>query len=287
MFKCFRMTTKLIQFEFGHAFQGEDILTQDKYQKACLKHSESLEYAKIDCLYHNLEWRGIDYTNYQITKPVTVFAHSDYSLTDMLVQKYDKPFVKAIFSTNADCFDSRVEGIPHGLGEDCNDTETHPITGNKTILYDVLSQKKEYKHLCYMNFRVKTNYQVRAMTWNALVGKPFISKKLTEDHNINLVDRKQFLQDIFDSAFTICPRGNGIDTVRVWESLYCRAIPIVKRETAMRYFQDLPILWIDDWSEVESVSWLNKQFERIMDAQWNLDKLKIGYWEQRFLQASQ
>lgn len=280
------MATKLYDFEFGKEFTGEDILTQDKYQSVCLKHSEDLEYAKIDCLYTDFDWRGHMYKDYKITKPVTVFAHSDYSLTDVLLEKYNQPFIKAIFSTNADCFDPRVEGIPHGLGEDCNDSETHPITGNKQILYDVLSSKKEYKYTCYMNFRVKTNYAIRANTWNELVVKPFIYKKLTEDSNINLVDRKYFLQEIYDSRFTVCPRGNGIDTVRIWESLYCRTIPIVKRETAMRYFQDLPILWIDDWSEIESESWLNKQFERIMDSQWNLDKLRMKYWEQRFIQAS-
>ena len=276
---------KLYDFEFGRDFSGEDILTQDKYQSVCLKHPDILEYAKIDCLYTDFEWRGHIYQNYKITKPVTVFAHSDYPLTDSLVERYSQPYMKYIFSTNADCFDSRVEGIPHGLGEDCNDSETHPITGNKKIVYDILQQKKVYKHTCYMNFRVKTNYAVRATTWNQLVGHMFIHKKLTQDENINLVDRKQFLQDIYDSRFTVCPRGNGIDTVRVWESLYCRTIPIVKKETAMRYFQDLPILWIDDWSDIESESWLNKQFERIMDSQWNLEKLKIGYWEQRFLQA--
>lgn len=279
--------SKLNDFVFESAFVAEDILTQDKYMKACLKYPDIMEYAKIDCLYNNFVWRGIiTYDNYSITKPVTVFSHSDHPLTDSLLQKYEKPFIKHIFSTNADCFDSRVEGIPHGLTEDCNDTDTHPITGNKQILYDVLNSKKEVKHACYMNFRVKTNYSVRAQTWNSLVGKPFVHKKLTQDENINLVDRKQFLQDIYDSAFTVCPRGNGIDTVRVWESLYCRTIPIVKREPAMRYFQDLPILWIDDWNEIESVSWLNKQYERIMDSTWNLDKLKIGYWEQRFLNAA-
>jgi hypothetical protein len=280
------MTSKFYDFVFNDQFTGEDIITQDKYQTACLKNSDTLEYAKIDCLYNDLDWRGHSYRNYEITKPVTVFAHSDYPLTNSLFIKYYKPVIKYIFSTNADCYNEHVEGIPHGLGEDCNDSETHPITGNKTIVYDVLRNKKELKYGCYMNFRVKTNYNVRALTWNTLVEKPFIYKKLTDDHNINLIDRKQFLQDIYDSAFSICPRGNGIDTVRIWESLYCRTIPIVKREVAMRYFQDLPILWIDDWNEIESVSWLNKQYERIMDSQWNLDKLKIGYWEQRFLNAA-
>jgi hypothetical protein len=280
------MTTKLIDFIFEKEFTSDEILTQDKYMSVCNKYPELMEYAKIDCLYQTCpEWRGIDYRNYKITKPVTVFAHSDYSLTNTLLDKYNQPFIKYIFSTNADCYDTNVEGIPHGLGEDCNDTETHPITGNKMILYDVLKNNKEYKYTCYMNFRVKTNYNVRAQTWNQLVEKPFIYKKVTEDVNINLRDRKQFLQDIYDSAFSICPRGNGIDTVRLWESLYCRTIPIVKRETAMRYFEDLPILWIDNWNDIESQFWLRKQFERIMDSQWNLDKLRIGYWEQRFLNA--
>jgi hypothetical protein len=277
--------SKLNDFVFESAFSPEDIITQDKYMKNCLKYPDVMEYAKIDCLYTDFEWRGITYKDYSITKPITVFSHSDYPLTDALLTKYNTPMIKTIFSTNADCFDPRVEGIPHGLTEDCNDTDTHPITGNKQILYDVLATKKENKHACYMNFRVKTNYAVRATTWNQLVGHMFIHKRLTHDENINLADRKQFLQDIYDSRFTVCPRGNGIDTVRVWESLYCRTIPIVKKEAAMRYFQDLPILWIDDWSDIESESWLNKQYERIMDSQWNLEKLKIGYWEQRFLQA--
>lgn len=281
------MTTKLYDFVFENAFQKEEIITQDKYMAACMKYPELMEYAKIDCLYQTCpDWRGRDYRNYQITKPVTVYAHSDYALTDRIISHYDKPFIKYIFSTNADCFDNRVEGIPHGLTEFCNDTDTHPITGNQNILYDVLREKKEYKYSCYMNFQVETNRLVRVQTWNELVNLPFIYKKLTKTENINLVDRKQFLQDIYDSSFTICPRGNGIDTVRVWESLYCRTIPIVKRELAMRYFQDLPILWIDDWKEIESQSWLNKQFERIMDSQWNLNKLRIGYWEERFLNAA-
>lgn len=282
------MTTKLYQFEFEKQFQGDEILTQDKYMNICLKYPDLMEYVKVDALHETCkEWRGYNYNDYKITKPVSVFAHGDAPLTDRIVEKYNQPCIKMLFSTNADCyFNNHVEGIPHGLTEDCNDTETHPITGNKQILYDVLRQPKIFRYFCYMNFRLNTNYNVRAPVWNQLIHKPFIYKKITEDKNINLEDRKQFLQDIYDSAFTVCPRGNGIDTVRIWESLYCRTIPIVKREPAMRYFKDLPILWIDDWNEIESHFWLDKQFGRIMDAQWNLDKLRIGYWEQRFLNAA-
>ena len=48
--------------------------------------------------------------------------------------------------------------------------------------------------------------------------------------------------------FVICPPGNGADTHRVWESLYLGCIPIVKKSRIYPY--DLPIIQINDWSEV-------------------------------------
>jgi hypothetical protein len=56
----------------------------------------------------------------------------------------------------------------------------------------------------------------------------------------------------------------------------------------MRYFEGkLPILWVDNWSEVESKFYLEKHFEQIMDSEWDLDILKMGYWEKRFSSVSE
>jgi hypothetical protein len=55
------------------------------------------------------------------------------------------------------------------------------------------------------------------------------------------------------------------------------SIPIVKYEKTHHLFEDLPILFIDDWNEVNE-DFLNEKYEEIINKDWNIDKLKIGYW---------
>src|SRR6185437_1247060 len=42
-------------------------------------------------------------------------------------------------------------------------------------------------------------------------------------------DFEDYLDALASSYFCISPRGNGIDTHRVWEALYLRTVPIVTR----------------------------------------------------------
>ena len=56
------------------------------------------------------------------------------------------------------------------------------------------------------------------------------------------------------SMFVACPRGNGLDTHRFWESLYLGAVPIVVKKDVIPAFQYGPHLVIEDWQELEEIS---------------------------------
>lgn len=43
------------------------------------------------------------------------------------------------------------------------------------------------------------------------------------------------------------------DTHRLWKTLYMDSIPIVKYESAHHLFTDLPILFINDWKEINLI----------------------------------
>ena len=58
------------------------------------------------------------------------------------------------------------------------------------------------------------------------------------------------------------------------------SIPIVKKEFALNEFKDLPILFIDSWDEI-SEEFLNKKYDEITTAQWNMEKLKFSYWKDK------
>lgn len=63
---------------------------------------------------------------------------------------------------------------------------------------------------------------------------------------------RRYLRRLGEHQFSACPRGNGIDTHRVWESLYLGAIPVVERTVLSEHWTScgLPMVLIDDWTEV-------------------------------------
>ena len=52
--------------------------------------------------------------------------------------------------------------------------------------------------------------------------------------------------DLLLVRYVISPRGNGIDTHRVWEALYLGVIPVAERSALTGLYSPLPILLVDD-----------------------------------------
>ena len=137
----------------------------------------------------------------------------------------------------------------------------------------------------YMNFSLWTYPAERNHVWNLFADKEWVTKG---SHVATLEGRKEFLQTIRNHRFVLAPRGNGVDTHRLWEALYMGSIPIVQRHLALDEFQDLPIAWINDWSEV-TPSWLDETYARMTDPQivatYNMDKLRMSYWKSKITAA--
>ncbi|HSW85926.1 MAG TPA: hypothetical protein VLG49_00340 [Rhabdochlamydiaceae bacterium] len=81
-------------------------------------------------------------------------------------------------------------------------------------------------------------------------------------------------------AFSICPFGNGLDTHRVWEDLVLGCIAIVKSSTLDPMFEGLPVVIVQDWSEITQSN-LEKWVKEYGDAFTNplyREKLTNQYW---------
>ena len=62
---------------------------------------------------------------------------------------------------------------------------------------------------------------------------------------------RNFLDEIREHKFMICPQGHGIDCHRNWESLYMRRVPVMKDHLYFRRLMEgLPVLFVDKWEEV-------------------------------------
>ena len=73
--------------------------------------------------------------------------------------------------------------------------------------------------------------------------------------------------------FVLSPPGNGIDCHRTWESLYVGCIPIVIKNYIYDNFKNLPLLQVNDYSEVTSE--LLSSFN-IND--YSSEKLNMSFW---------
>jgi hypothetical protein len=49
-------------------------------------------------------------------------------------------------------------------------------------------------------------------------------------------------------AAMICPRGNGLDTHRAWETLYMGRLPILQHSALDPLWEDLPALLLNNWT---------------------------------------
>jgi hypothetical protein len=74
----------------------------------------------------------------------------------------------------------------------------------------------------------------------------------------------------------------GYDTMRMWEALYLKTIPIVTDCVALRHFQDLPVIFSKDFTEINE-NYLNEKYEELKNKEWNHEKLFMPYWKNTIL----
>ena len=83
--------------------------------------------------------------------------------------------------------------------------------------------------------------------------------------------------------FVACPRGNGTDTHRFWETLYRGSIPVVKRSIWSESIEKLgiPLIQLTNWNFEEFLS-LSEDFNEYEVVPRKIPSLWNNYWESNF-----
>ena len=97
--------------------------------------------------------------------------------------------------------------------------------------------------------------------------------------------RTELWRSMGQSAFMICPSGQGNDTHRVWETLALGRIPIVDRTSTSQVYDGLPVWLVDDWREFAEMS-EDRLSERLSDfvSRWDgyeWQRLTLSFWMSR------
>jgi hypothetical protein len=78
-------------------------------------------------------------------------------------------------------------------------------------------------------------------------------------------------------SFVASPHGNGLDCHRTWEALCLGNIVIVKRSPLDILYIDLPVLIVNEWSDITETL-LQDTINEFKTKIFNYNKLKLNYW---------
>ena len=176
------------------------------------------------------------------------------------------------FGQNVCVIHDKVESIPIGL----ENSQWFPEINKIDKMKQIIKTEKNHKNLLYINHNINTNPNERQMPYDLFKYSNFVDL----DYGINGSGFDGYLNNIYNHKFVLSPEGNGTDTHRLWECLYLNTIPIEKRNINNQFYIDLPICFIDDWSEITE-KFLESEFDRITSKSWNLEKLDFNYWKNK------
>jgi hypothetical protein len=110
-----------------------------------------------------------------------------------------------------------------------------------------------------------------------LRGNPLI------DFQPEKVPRLQLWREKTRYAFVVSPHGNGLDCHRTWESLALGNIVIVKRSPLDPLYQGLPVVIVNEWSEITAqnlLGWHRQHCKVFADPDFR-NRLTNRYWIDR------
>jgi len=172
------------------------------------------------------------------------------------------------------------------------------------IIIDTVNQKNEkyQDKLLFVNFKISNNYTERISAYKAVEGKEFctFSEIMFTEEQLNPPTEAfppiqtepydVFAREVSKHKFVLCPVGNGLESHRLWETLYLGSIPITRRNVNYSFYEDkLPILMVDDWSEITQEFLIQKSLEienKLTSGFYNLEMLNFSYWRDLIIEES-
>ena len=82
-------------------------------------------------------------------------------------------------------------------------------------------------------------------------------------------------------AFVVSPHGGGLDCHRTWEALCIGCIPIVKSSAIDLLYEDLPVLIVKEWKDV-NIELLTRTVDEFKNKKFDYSKLTLEYWVNKF-----
>ena len=198
---------------------------------------------------------------------------SETELSDIL----NHPKLIHWYSQNCVYEHAKMTKIPIGLDYHTQADMISPID-QEHILKMMVSKVKpfwEREIKCYSNFHF-VNYETMKFGYMRSHVIEAIPSELVFYEPV-VIDRLESWENQSNYAFVLSPHGNGLDCHRTWEALILGCIPIVKKSPIDVLYEGLPVLIVDEWSEINE-DLLKATVEKWKQIPISYYKLTLSYW---------
>ena len=184
----------------------------------------------------------------QIPCDFTIYTSHEDTPIDEYIEVPDN--VLKIYATNAVYNNDKIIPFPYGLQRKMNDDD------NRIEIMKELIEKDEHQEptkLLYINCGLgkERNAPERAYLPHFEQYNWATCRFNKDSMHFPYSMYREFLTEMRDHKFMVCPQGHGIDCHRNWELLYMRRVPIMKQSPYFaRLMAGFPVLFVNEWEDV-------------------------------------
>jgi hypothetical protein len=195
-------------------------------------------------------------------RPMDIYSLKCYHYTHATFNHIPQQ-IKHWFSANLALKDPRCSCIPLGM------LREH----NPSVFSESMRTKKKLLYINFSNITIERKWLKE--TWLEQYGDESDWFTLKDS-----VSHDEYIEDLKNHMFIMCPRGNGYDSYKIYQSLYCHSIPIVTKSTWSSSFINLPILFVDTMRIVDKQLLLNT-LEQLRNMEFSVESIVPKFLEQQ------
>ncbi|NQX40841.1 hypothetical protein SAMN05421820_104245 [Pedobacter steynii] len=254
-----------------------DLLQLNKF--GSLHNNKNIVFCKTDFLV--TEFKAIQKIKNEV---ILISGNSDFCISPGLVSLMPDN-IHTWYCQNNLVYHDKLRSLPIGLENSfSNKRPGHGVAWQHVwqkieLLNEVWAkpEKQEISKLLYANFNIKTNIKHRSPIKEICAGREFIT---LDEPNL---DYATFIDRVLAHEATLCPIGNGIDTHRLYEVLYCRRIPVTIKSGDYPIYSEiydhLPIVILENALELRDREKLQDLIGKAKEKPLKRELLDYQYWD--------
>ena len=211
-------------------------------------------------------------------KFVLVSGDTDAGIPDDYVNEtkiiLDNPLLLKWYAQNCVLITDKLKQLPIGL--DLHTLTKNPLWGPLQKVSEQIDDIKMIqkinitkKNKCYSNFHFQMDTK---FGYDRIDAKNKIPNELMY-YEPTKVPRIDSWKKMIEYKYVISPLGNGLDCHRTWEAIILGCIPIVKKSGLDPMYEGLPVLIVNDWSDVTQ-----DLLDNYKPDYSGINKIKLEYW---------